>query len=219
MRIIKNALIAICVFTILWIGLMVINVLQNGSGKLDGRSIESILGVPAAKATVQDIRKLSKSDVMQLYLAAPAPKFEEMKGEYKAELVPVGIGYPAFKLYSHYLLVSGDWKGKAFYPFARDKGWGYNLGEIHKDGKSAILRDVKMDTFIGKSRLDEKISFQLDYSPYNRLVNYFMDDEVRKINDNLYICMGFTLLSGHWLNPIPFVLYERSPWIGPDKKE
>jgi hypothetical protein len=219
MRIVKIALITICIVAVCWIAMCVINALQNGSSKWGGRSIESILGVSAEKATIKDIQKLSKSDVMQLFLAAPAPDYEKVKGEYKAQLVSVGIGYPAALLYSHYLLGPGDWKGKAFYPFAKNKGWGYNLWEINKNGKAVILRDVRMDTFIGKSRLDEKNSFHLDYSAYNKGVNYFMNDEVRKINDNLYICMGFTLAGGHRLNPIPFVLYERSPWIGPDKKE
>jgi hypothetical protein len=42
-----------------------------------------------------------------------------------------------------------------------------------------------------------------------------MRDEVRKINDNLYICMGHMGIGGGAINPTPFVLLgPPTPWVG-----
>ncbi|MBN2158496.1 MAG: hypothetical protein JW807_03800 [Spirochaetes bacterium] len=211
-------LIAICIFFLLSIAVMAISILQNGIGGWDGRSVEKILGVPPEKAALADIEKLSKSEVMQLFYAASAPEFARVRGEYKAKILELGITRPLASLYTKYILGPGDWKGKAFYPFGRTEGWGYNLWEIPKDGKPRIIRCVRMKTFIGKSRLDDKDSFQLDYSPFNGGIDYFMKDEARRINDRLYICMGMVLPTGHRWNPSAFVLYDPTPWIGPDKE-
>jgi hypothetical protein len=76
-----------------------------------------------------------------------------------------------------------------------------------------------MKTFIGKSQLDDKDSFQLDYSPFNGGIDYFMKDEVRRINERLYICMGMIIAIGHKWNPAAFVMYDPAPWAGPDKTQ
>ena len=190
---------------------------QNGELAWDGRSVGKILGVPPEQATLADIEKLSKSEVMQLFYAAPAPDFSSMNGEYKAKILPLGIMAPIAPLYTKYLLGPGDWKGKAFYPFEKDAGWGYNLWEIKKNGQPTIIRCVKMQTFIGTSRLDDRASFQLDYSPFNGGIDFFMKDEVRRINEKLCICMGMVITVGHRFNPAAFVLYDPTPWVGPDK--
>jgi hypothetical protein len=193
-----------------------INILQNGIGGQDGRSVEKILGVPPEKATLADIEKLSKSDVMQLFYAASPPEFSKVNGEYKAKILQLGVMGPIAPFYTKYLLGPGDWKGKAFYPFEKNGGWGYNLWEIKKNGQPKIIRTLKMKTFIWKSRLDDRDSFQLDYSPFNGGIDYYMKDEVRRINDRLYICMGMVITVGHRFNPNAFVLYDPTPWVGPD---
>ena len=44
-----------------------------------------------------------------------------------------------------------------------------------------------------------------------------MHDEVRKINDQLYIGVGAVSWSMDTLNPMPFAIYGLpDPWIGPD---
>jgi hypothetical protein len=213
----KKILIGIGVVLVLVLAPMVISSVQNGPRTWDGRSVEKILGVSPAQATVTDIEKLSKSEVMQLFLAAPAPPFASVKGEFKAKVLPLGIMGPIAPLYSKYLLGPGDWKGKAFYPFEKDKGWGYNLWEVKENGQPKIIRTAKMRTFIGKPLLDDKDSFQLDSSPFNGGIDYFMKDEARRINDRLYICMGMVITVGHKWNPAAFVMYDPSPWVGPDR--
>lgn len=214
---VKKILTGIATLIIVLLILTVINILQNGSSGCDGRTVEQILGIPPGKATVADIEKLSKSEIMQLFHAAPPPEFTSVKGEYKAKILQLGIMGPIAPFYTKYLLGPGDWKGKAFYPFEKDGGWGYNLWEIKGNGQPKIIRTVKMKTFIGKSRLDDKESFQLDYSPFNGGIDYYMKDEARRINDKLYICMGMVVPVGHRLNPAAFVMYDPTPWVGPDK--
>ncbi|MGD0275785.1 MAG: hypothetical protein ABSB79_06990 [Syntrophales bacterium] len=160
----KKVLTGIGILVVVLMVLTGINILQNGIGGWDGRTVEKILGVPPEKATVADIEKLSKSEVMQLFYAASPPEFTSVNGEYKAKILQLGIMGPIAPLYTKYILGPGDWKGKAFYPFEKDGGWGYNLWEINENGQSKIIRTVKMKTFIGKSRFDDKESFQLDYS-------------------------------------------------------
>jgi hypothetical protein len=219
MKVGKKILISVGILIIVGLILTIINSLQNGIGGWDGRSVEKILAVPPEKATLADIEKLSKSEVMQLFYAAPAPEFTSVKGEYKAKGLPLGILAPIVPFYTKYILGPGDWKGKAFYPFEKDNGWGYNLWEIKENGQPKIIRTVKMKTFIGKSRLDDKDSFQLDYSPFNGGIDYFMKDEVRRINERLYICMGMVITVGHKWNPAAFVMYDPTPWVGPDKTQ
>jgi len=211
-----------------WIGLGVIislsvmvpliNVLQNGFGGWDGRSMDEILGVPAEKASPIDVEKLSKSDVMQLFYAADTPEFSNMKGEYKAKLVSVGILSFVNDYYAHHWMGPGHWEAKAFSPLEKDKGWGYNLFTVEEDADSGIVRTMKMDTSVGRSRFDEKDSFHLVYKMYNRGRNSSMRDEIRKINKKLFLGLGYVSWSLGKLNPSFFLLYgEPDPWVGPDQ--
>lgn len=214
----KSVLIGIAVIITLPILLTVINVMQNGPGGWDGRSLDDILGVPAEKASPEDVEKLSKSDVMQLFYAADTPEFTKMNGEYKARLVSVGILSFVNDYYAHHLMGPGHWEAKAFSPFEKDKGWGYNLFTVGKDADSGIVRTMKMDTSVGRSRFDEKDSFHLVYKAHNKGRNNSMRDEVRKINDRLFLGLGYVTWSLGKLNPSFFLLYgEADQWVGPDE--
>jgi len=91
---VEKFLLGIGILVIVLLVAVVINILQNGTGGWDGRSVEKILGVPPQQATVADIEKLSKSEVMQLFYAAPPPEFTSVNGEYKAKILQVGIMGP-----------------------------------------------------------------------------------------------------------------------------
>jgi len=220
MKLYKKIILIIAIITAFSISLTAINILQNGTGGWDGRSIDKILGVPADKATLNDIKKLSKSEVMQLFHASGAPEFTEMKGEFRAETLPLGIMAAPADFFTHNFFGPGRWKGKAFFPFEKNRGWGYNLFvKAGEDSKTITSRTRKMNTFIAKSSYDDKASFHLDYSPHNGGMIHSMHDEIRKINDNLYIGMGYMAAGGGSINPAPFVLLgPSSKWIGPDEK-
>jgi len=219
-KVMKKSLIVVAILLFFNIALTGINILQKG-GAYDGRSVEDILERHPSQAIPKDIERLSKSEVMQLFYAAPAPEFTSLKGEYKAKTLPLGIMAPAADFFTHNFFGPGHWEGKAFFPFEKDRGWGYNLFYVKDDaGNPSIARERKMDTFVGPSELDGKKSLHLVYQPYNGGLIKSMHDEVRRINDTLYICMGYMAAGGGSINPAPFILYgEPAEWVGPDKQQ
>jgi hypothetical protein len=116
--------------------------------------------------------------------------------------------------------VHTKWIGKAFKPASDSSGQGYNIFEEKTKSGTRILRLRKIDTNLAPSKIarDNKNSFQINYSRYNKGTVHSMRDEIRKINDNLYIGMGYMGLGGGSANPAPFALVGKpSPWVGPDK--
>ena len=196
-----------------------INILQNGVGGWKGQSVSQILGVEAQNASPAHLEKLSKAQLMQLFLAAPAPDFSRMKGEYRARTMDVGILAPAADFYTHHLFGPGRWIGKAFFPFEPDKGWGYNLFAKTSDPDTTTLaRTRKMRTYVARSNIDDRLSFHVDYAPYNSGAVKTMHDEIRTIHPNLFIGMGYMAMGGGSINPAPFILQGApTPWVGPDR--
>lgn len=215
MKALKKIFKVIVVLAILIVVVTGINIFQKG-GKYDGRSMEKILGVLPEKATLDDLRKLSKADIFQLYYAASAPSFQDLKGEYAAVTIDVGIMASGAAYFTHHFFGPGHWEGKAFTPMNNDKGYGYNIFE-DTDGK--IYRTRKMDTGIGQSDYDDKPAFKLNYGAYNSGMVQSMRDEIRKINDHLFLGLGYMALGGGSINPAPFALMgPAKEWVGVDKQ-
>ncbi len=217
MKILKRIFVIIAVILIIQILVVTINILQNGIGGWDGRSVDEILKVEAEKATIENIEKLSKAEFFQLFYAAEAPVFTKVKGEYKARLVPAGILSSINEYYAQNFMGPGQWEAKSFFPYEKRKGRGYNVFTVTDNGKSKKVRTIRMDTYIGKSSFDDKESFHLVYAAYNDNHNRTMRDEMRRINDRLYIALGYSILTLGAINPSPFVVYgEPGQWVGPD---
>jgi hypothetical protein len=215
--VLKKIFIGLGILILLVVLLTCVNIAQKGCGGYKGQTVEQIMGAPADKITAADIEKLSRAQVVQLYYAAKAPLYEEMNGEYGATNVGGGVLTPAGDFYLRYFFGPGKWNGKGFSP---KEGYGYNLFSSAKDGKDTVKRALKMKTYIGKSRYDNKDTFHVDYTPYNTIPTTFIRDEIRKINDRLYICSSVIAPIGGTLNPMPFILYgEASPWVGVDEKK
>ncbi len=161
---------------------------------------------------------LKLSQVMEIFSSLPAPKVSEMNGEYKANLMDQGgfltnlssnllIGTPIF---------DGIWLCKCFTPESASQGWGYN--SFRKFGK--VERKFPMETSIVKSRFDGKDAFQLYYPAFKSMLGKMqMVDEVRKVNDSLYLGVGtwgFTKKAR--LVPLPFTLSGPPDlFVGTDK--
>jgi cholesterol oxidase len=218
LAVLKNIFLALCILILLNVVLVGINILQKGGG-YKGQSMTEIIGMPAEKAGPGDIEKLSKSQIMQLFYAAPAPDSESMRGEYKAKTLPVGIQAFSADYFTHHVFGPGHWEGKAFTPAGKDQGKGYNLFTISvKNRQDKVVRTRRLNTFVGTSPIDGNKSYILSYSLYNSGIIHSMQDEVRKVNDKLFICMGYMGLGGGSINPAPFILYgEPEKWIGPDE--
>ncbi len=181
-----------------------VNVLQKG-GAYRGGTVDEILGVKASSASAADVEKLSKREMMQLFYAAPAPDFAMLNGEYQAKTLPVGIQAFSVDLFTHHFFGPGRWEGKAFLPERADRGRGYNI--FNKNGN--ISRTRKMDTFIGPSTIDDRPSFHLDYRPHNGGVVRSMHDELRMINPDLFLGMGYMGIGGGSINPAPFLVFGK----------
>lgn len=215
MGLLKKIFLGIGILLLINIILVGISIFQNGMGGWKGENSSQILGVAVEKASVEDLKKLSKSQLMQLFYSAKPPSFLEMNGEYKAETIPVGILSPAADFFTHHFFGPGRWIGKAFSPIKENLGKGYN---IFKDRESNVYRTREMDTFVGPSKIDDNDSFHIVYKSYNSGMVHSMHDELRKINAHLIIGMGYMLAGGGSINPAPFVLFGKpTQWVGPDK--
>ncbi len=210
------------------VALFVINILQAGKRSPDGRTMAEILGVDPERATYDDVEKLNRAETMQLFYAARAPDFSSMKGEYAARVLRGGVlGYPT-AFFTHHVFPTGKldlkahWEGKAFQPPEDGESWGYNIfSRRHSGGAVEVFRARKMRTYIGPTRIgkDGKDSLHLDYAPFNRGIVHTMHDEVRQINEKLFICAGYMTPFGGPLNPGPFVLMgPPTEWVGLDQE-
>jgi hypothetical protein len=159
---------------------------------------------------------------MQLFYAAQTPEFEELNGEYKARLLSGGVLGGSSAFFTHFVFPTGKltlntkWVGKAFKSEGPNTGTGYNIF-AKVNGKKLRIR--QMDTSLAPTKIgkDGRPSFQINYSRRNGGAVHSMCDEIRKINDNLYIGAGYMGLGGGPLNPAPFALVgSPTPWVGPD---
>ncbi|MBC2717021.1 MAG: hypothetical protein HF978_17085 [Desulfobacteraceae bacterium] len=226
MKTFKIILIFLGILIIIMVTLNGINILQAGSKEPDGRTMAQILGVDPQTATYDDMEKLSRKEKMQLFYAAKTPDFKTLNGEYEARLLSGGILGKSSALFTHYVFPTGlltlntQWVGKAFSGNKADAGRGYNIfTENNSGGNASTLRIRPMKTSMGVSKLgkDGKLSFLVDYSSDNTGTIHSMRDEIRQINDNLFIGAGYMGLGGGPINPAPFALIgPPKPWVGPD---
>lgn len=205
--------------------LFIVNILQAGRRYPDGRTVEEILGMRAEDAQYEDVEALNRRDTMQLFYAAKAPDFKRMKGEYCGRVLSGGVLGKSTEIFTNHVFPSGrftpnsKWEGKAFMPVEESEGWGINVFNIKKRGTAQTIRKRKMRTYLGPTRIgkDGSDSMHLDYAPFNTGINGTMHDEIRMINDDLFICAGFISAFGGPLNPGPFTLLGPPvEWVDPD---
>lgn len=184
-----------------------IHILQTGIKGWAGKSIEDQMGKPAIELVYNDIKRLSKYKLTQLFYAAHPPKLNELNGEVKGKLAPVGAVFFMGSFFTYFIYGKTDtWIGKGFKKSNVSPSNGYNLFRSHKD-KNEIIRKRKISTYIMESKLDNKPSYFLDYGPYNSGLVHLFRDELRKINDKLYIGVGYLTFPGGSIVNFPFFLY------------
>jgi hypothetical protein len=80
-----------------------------------------------------------------------------------------------------------------------------------------LARIMLNKTAIVSSVFDGRPSFQLSYRDYNTFYTDTMTDEVRKVNDKLFLCIGRLTITFDKFNPMPFMMIgPPDPWVGPD---
>jgi hypothetical protein len=141
---------------------------------------------------IDDLLALKQDQLLELFGTLPCPTLQEMEGEFRGHLLDTGKFWIIKKPLAHFALNSslnqGKWLGKGFMSISESEGRGYNSYE--RFGKARHVFPMK--TKIGKSVLDGKDDFELDYTAYHSGAGFVnMIDEVRKVNDDLYLGIGF----------------------------
>lgn len=189
----------------------------DGSWTWKEHSAGEILGKEPRLATVEDLGRLSRREILRLFHAAAAPRMETLAGEYRAAILPVGPFAPLASFFTHTFFGPGRWYGKAFSPRGRDHGEGYNLfSERPPTPDQSLNRTRRFVTCIGPSCFDGRPSLCMDYSPHNRFPVRSMRDEIRQLGPHLFLGLGTMGSGGGALNPAPFAVFgEAAPWRGP----
>ncbi|MHA2169151.1 MAG: hypothetical protein ACXAB7_04585 [Candidatus Kariarchaeaceae archaeon] len=196
--------------------LTIISILQNGRIIKDDsklQHIREITGKEPEDLLVGDLQELSKSQLMKIFLISPAPKLHDMEGEFKAGNFNAGIFAFFVKFFTNRLFGKGKWIGKSFRATEDgDVGEGYNLFEQN----DTINRHRRFKLYTDSSKIDKRQSLHLVYFDFNKDFRVrSMHDEIRKINDTLYIGYGSTAWGFGFKNPSPFYLQgPATPWVG-----
>jgi hypothetical protein len=208
-----------------------------------GRALKAILPKEREDITVEDLRKLSRQQLIGVFHQLVSPETAEMRGEYRAAMLDTGNAVNRFLSHFSLYRIWGEWGHKAFEPIGEKHGHGYNtfstcLPEVHENVHHALLdrfshvlrhffvgdpcqertvRIIRNRTYTGPSMFDNRTSFHLVYHPYNDFPVSTMHDEVRKVNDTLFLGLGILTVTGGKWNIFPFVLTgPPEPWKGPD---
>ncbi|MDA8138981.1 MAG: hypothetical protein M0036_10045 [Desulfobacteraceae bacterium] len=190
----------------------------------------------------EDLMHLRRAELMELFRRLDAPAMAEMRGEYRAALLDCGHVINTLLAWPFLYFLWGTWQHKAFEPLGDDHGHGYNafittqprlhenyfkalfmklaslaLSFFRPSNPQRLARLMLNKTAIVSSVFDGRPSFQLSYREYNSFFTNTMTDEVRKVNDHLFLGIGrLTIIFGKF-NPMPFVLIgPPDPWRGPD---
>ncbi|MCX5850101.1 MAG: hypothetical protein NTW65_11725 [Deltaproteobacteria bacterium] len=156
--------------------------------------------------TVEKLHQLGTSGIVELFKTLSAPVLREMNGEYQGHYFGAD-NHPISNILWHasanWNLFSGKWQGKSFQPISDTTGYGFN--NMKKFGM--IVRRWPMKTSIGPSRYDGKEAFALNYGYYYSAAGMVsMQDEIRKIQEGLYLGVG------HWRLPVGISM--TSVWFG-----
>ena len=208
-----------------------------------GKSLQAIIPKDREALTAEDLKKLNRQQLVGIFHQLVSPEVSEMRGEDRASILDDGNAFNRFMSSLCLYFAYGLWMHKAFEPLSDRQGHGYNtfLTTMGRDrenlylslgaqminllrsfrGTSAPARTARMirnKTHIGPSMFDNRTSFHLVYRDYNAFPVSTMHDEVRKVNDTLFLGLGILTVTGGRRNIFPFVLMgPPDPWVGPDE--
>jgi hypothetical protein len=147
-----------------------------------------------AMNALKEFQGLAQEQYLEVWKTLSAPPFAELDGEYQEDFPP---GYSELhKRWQGENLYNGPdgyWIGKAYIPFGRVSGEGYNSFRM-PDGH--VERRVRYGTHLGASRVDGRLAVIMTYSSFNRDLGGFgawqidMVDEIRKLADGVYVGVG-----------------------------
>lgn len=196
-------LIGIGLVIIIFVLIVIINIRQNGTIVSDPSVLPdftSKFGKPANELTFADLQKMKKSELMYVFQKSSLPDSNAINGEYYAENTKHGILTPIVQFFTDHLFGPGKWVGKSF-----DMKSMTGMNVFRASSKSEHAR--RFELVVKRSRYDLGEALHLIYKRYNRsLFVHSMHDEVRQINDKLFIGLGTTVWGFGKRNPSPFFL-------------
>jgi hypothetical protein len=168
----------------------------------------------SSKWTMERLLTLSHPKILTLWADLPAATLDELQGHFTGVLPNAGDAERQSRLkLSMYNETSerGYWLGKAFRKVAPNAGEGYNRW---RRGGGKIVRNARFITEPGISLLDGKPSLLMYYGAY-RPENPTFVDEIRKLDDYIYLGVGSTLGTDGTRIPESFVLVgPTDEWVG-----
>jgi len=205
-------------------------------------AIYSFTGIDLKDFRYEDLMNLTRKQLMELFSLLDAPSMSEMKGEYRAALLDSGYIINMFLAKMYLYFTWGNWQHKAFEPLDQQHGHGYNTfittqsklyenyfvavfmrivsivrSLFRSNNPQRMARIMLNKTSIVSSVFDGRPAFQLSYRDYNTFFTNTMTDEVRKVNDTLFLGIGRLTVTFGKFNPMPFVLIgPPDPWVGSD---
>lgn len=165
------------------------------------------------KWTRENIMKLGREEIIELWKQCPAADVTELIGEFDGR-VPVDDDEEAQRRLDESILFDeagshGYWLGKAFWPLSKTRGDGYN--RVRRTG-GKIENYLRFATEMGPSLIDGKTSLLLNYGAYHsrlrpRGQENDLVDEIRKLDNGIYLGLGTrTNPDGSRTQPGHFVL-------------
>lgn len=175
------------------------------------------------KWSVEQLLSLTREEVIALWKTLDPPAFTELDGHYMGLIPNAGNtetqNGTTDVMYDENSPI-GYWLGKAYKPTSATKGEGYN--RWRKPGGKVVL-NMRFGTAMGESLIDGKPSFMMYYGHYRHSripegTENTLIDELRKLDDYIYIGMGTTELpDGKRSAPGHFVLVGPTDnWVGVD---
>lgn len=173
------------------------------------------------KWSMEKLLALSREQIIELWKTLDPPEFAELDGHYMG-LVPNGGDRQTQEATGKFMYNEksriGYWLGKAYKPTSATKGEGYNRWRLPND---TVVINQRFGTEMGKSLIDGRPSFMMYYGHYRHELipkgtENTLTDEIRKLDDNIYLGMGTTeLADGSRSQPGHFVLVGPTDnWVG-----
>ena len=144
---------------------------------------------PSGEWSMEAILALDRNSIVALWKTLPAVPMAELDGHYQG-LVP-NAGDAARQASTGNFMYNesserGYWLGKAYKPLTATTGEGYNRWRF-PGGR--VVRNLRFGTEMGTSLIDGKPAFLMHYGAFNDTT---LIDELRKLDDNVYLGMGTT---------------------------
>lgn len=167
-----------------------------------------------ANWSLEQLLAMDKAEVLSRWNDLPAVSLEELQGHFAGVLPNAGDADAqarAFDFMYNENSEKGYWLGKAYRKTGPNQGEGYNRWRF-PGGK--VVRDMRFTAEIGTSLLDGKPPLLMYYGAYNAARPTFVD-EIRKLDDYVYLGVGSILDEAGKRNPGHFALVgPTDDWVG-----